>query len=191
MGLRLFTAVIPPLDVVEELDAFLAPRRDAEARLRWTRPESWHLTTAFMGDVGESHLDRLTENLAAVAARTPAFDLQLSRGGAFPWPKETKHLWLGVSMGSEELVGLAARCRTAASTAGIVVDGTRFTPHLTLARANRPIDSTRLITVLDAADLPPFGVRELALVASHLHDRANRYEVLETFELAPAGARDA
>mgnify|MGYP003610661264 CR=1 FL=1 len=77
MGARLFTAVLPPADLVEELDHFLTPRRQAEPRLRWTRPEGWHLTTAFMASVTDDGVDRLTEALAEVAARTPAFRLRL------------------------------------------------------------------------------------------------------------------
>ncbi len=189
MGARLFTAVLPPDSLVEDLDAFLQPRREAETRLRWTHPESWHLTTTFMADVADRHLDRLTDHLAAAARRTPAFTLTLGRGGAFPWPVETKHLWLGVVGGAEALSALAGRCRNAAAHAGVQPDGARFVPHLTLARASRPLDSTRLLRVLDTYDAPPFEVTDLALVASHLRDRGHRYEIVDTLALAPS-ARD-
>lgn len=184
---RLFTAVLPPTDLVEELDAFLAPRRPAEPRLRWTRPESWHLTTAFAEDAAERHLDRLADGLAAAASRTTAFRVRLAGGGAFPWPRETKVLWLGLAEGADQLAALAERCRNAASHAGVRVDGARFVPHLTLARANRAIDSTRLVRVLDAFDAEVFHATELVLVQSHLRDRTNRYEILERFPLRPSG----
>lgn len=174
----MFTAILPPASLVEELDDFLTPRRPAEARLRWTRPEGWHLTTAFMADVPDPSLERLTENLAQVAARTPAFRLRLGGGGAFPWPLETKVLWLGVPEGGQELTALAGRCRHAATRAGIRVDGARFVPHLTLARANRAIDTTRVVRVLDAFEADGWEATELVLVHSHLHDRGNRYEVV-------------
>lgn len=183
MGARLFTAVVPPASVVDDLDAFLEPRRRAESRLRWSRPEGWHLTTAFMADVADRYLDRLTEGLDAAAARTPAFGLRLGCGGAFPWPPETKNLWIGVSEGADDLARLAERCRNAAAHAGVQVDGARFVPHLTLARSSRPLDSTRLLRVLDTYEAPAFEVTEVALIASHLHDRARRYETLATFPL--------
>ncbi|MBK8462806.1 MAG: RNA 2',3'-cyclic phosphodiesterase [Nigerium sp.] len=189
MGTRLFTAVLPPASLVEDLDAFLAPRREAEPRLRWTHPESWHLTTAFMADVADRHLDRLAEHLSAAARRTPAFTLTLGGGGAFPRPRESRHLWLGVAAGAGALAALAGRCRHAASHAGANPDGARFVPHLTLARARRPLDVTRLLHVLDTYDAAPFPVTGVALVASHLRDRGHRYETLDTFALAPS-ARD-
>lgn len=189
MGARLFAAIIPPPALTEELDAFLGPRRVAEPRLRWTRPQGWHLTTAFMGDVPDRNVDRLAETLGEAAGRTPAFRLRLAGGGAFPWPLETKVLWLGVAEGASELTDLAERCRNAGSRAGVRVDGATFRPHLTLARANRAIDSTRLVRVLDTFDADGWVADELALVQSHLADRGNRYEVLERFPL-PTVSRD-
>lgn len=185
MGARLFTALLPPEGVVASLDDFLVPRREAEPRLRWTRPDSWHLTTAFLPDVGDRHHDRLVEALDAVAARTGSFTVQFAGGIAFPWPVETKVLALGVSEGLDALGALARRCRNAATCAGVGVDGARFVPHLTLARANRGIDSTRLLRVLDTVRCAAWEAGELVLVASHLHDRGSRYEVLERFSLRP------
>lgn len=184
----MFTAVLPPPDVVAELDAFLQPRREAEPRLRWTPSHQWHLTTAFMADVPDRSVDRLVETLAAAASRTPAFRLRLGGAGAFPWPIETKVLWLGVPEGGEQLSELAGRTRRAATTAGVRVDGARFVPHLTVARANRPIDSTRLVRVLENADLGGWQADGLVLIASHLRDRTNRYEVLERFALGGGDA---
>lgn len=191
MGARLFSAVLPPLSLVEELDHFLGPRRPAEPRLRWTRPEGWHLTTAFMGDVPKRALDQLEENLASAAARTPAFRLRLGGGGAFPWPLETKVLWLGAAEGADALAALSERCRTAGSRAGVRVDGATFTPHLTLARANRAIDTTRLVRVLDTFDADGWLADELMLVESHLADRGNRYEVIGRWPLGSSSEIEA
>ena len=187
MGARLFTAILPLTGVVEELDHFLGPRRPAEPRLRWTRTEGWHLTTAFMADVPEHSLDRLAEHLAEAAARTPAFRLRLGGGGAFPWPRETKVLWLGVPEGAADLTALAERTRRAATRAGVRVDGARFVPHLTLARANRPIDTTRLVRVLDTFEADGWEATELVLIHSHLHDRGTRYEVVGRWGLGSSG----
>lgn len=191
MGARLFTAVLPPVPLVEELDAFLAPRRQAEPRLRWTRPETWHLTTAFMADVPERSLDRLVEHLAGVADRTPPLTLRLAGAGAFGPPMAAKALWLGVTSGSEPLASLARRCRNAAGRAGVEVDGARFVAHLTLARANRPVDARRLLAVLETFDAPAWTATEFLLIESHLGDPGRRYEVVERFALRGAAAADA
>lgn len=186
MGARLFAAVLPPADVVEALDAFLEPRRDADPQLRWVHPEGWHLTTAFLADVPPHTFDDLAANLAAAAARTSPFDLALADAGAFPNPATGRALWVGVRTGADDLAVLARRSRTAADRAGVRVDGTRFVPHLTLARLRRPVDVTRWLRVLDAWAGAGWRVDELALVESHLHDRGRRYEVVGRFGLGSA-----
>ena len=93
--MRLFAALVPPDDAVEDLEAFLAPRRRAAA-FRWTAPEQWHLTLAFAGDVAERHLDDLGERLARAAAKRHPLPLRIAGGGAFPGTARAKVLWAGL-----------------------------------------------------------------------------------------------
>ena len=46
---RLFIAVWPPPDVVEQVAALPRP---PVAGLRWTEPEQWHVTLRFLGALG-------------------------------------------------------------------------------------------------------------------------------------------
>ena len=79
----MFAAVVPPDDVVEELEEFLAPRREA-APFRWTVPEQWHLTLAFMERVPDRSLDDLLERLTRAGRRRTPFTIAIGGGGAFP-----------------------------------------------------------------------------------------------------------
>jgi 2'-5' RNA ligase len=97
---RLFVAVVPPEGVLEHLDEFLSVRRDPSDRgdgLRWTVPDQWHLTLAFMENVAERHLDDLVERLGRAAPRRTPFELGFAGGGAFPNAGRAKVLWLGVA----------------------------------------------------------------------------------------------
>ena len=200
----MFVAIRPPDDVIEDLDDFLAPRREA-SRLRWTHPDSWHLTLAFMAEVADRSLDELEERLAAAAARRRVFDLRLAGGGAFPDPTRAKVLYADVCPAvrsvaaptasssraadpAVELDRLAVGARAAASKAGAPPDGAAFVPHLTLARMNRPVQATRWLRVLGAYSGPTWSVEEIELVASHLGEgprRRPRYETVTTFPLGP------
>ncbi len=62
--MRMFAALVPPEHVVEDLAEFLEPRVEVEPGFRWTTPEQWHVTVAFMGNVHERNLDDLVERLA-------------------------------------------------------------------------------------------------------------------------------
>jgi RNA 2',3'-cyclic 3'-phosphodiesterase len=189
MTQRMFVAVIPPEEAVEDLDAFLEVRRDA-TELRWTLPDQWHLTLAFLAEVPDRAVDDLVARLTRAAAKRSAQEACLTGGGAFPHPDRAKVLWAGVELADPVGLGqLATGCRAAAAKAGIAVTGERFRPHLTLARTRRPVSATRWIRILEAYRGPRFTIAETALVASHLGEgprKRPRYEVLERFALQSA-----
>lgn len=188
--MRLFAALVPPDDVVEDLEEFLAPRRDAPeaAGLRWTSAEQWHLTLAFMGDVADRHLDDLVERLGRAAARRGPLELTVTGGGAFPSVGRAKVLYAGLDVDGRDadLRHLAVGTRAAAAKAGADGEGGRFRPHVTLARLGRPADVVRWVRLLDTYRGPTWRAGEVTLVRSHLGEgprRRPRYEVLETFAL--------
>lgn len=190
---RMFVAVRPPEEVVEDLDAFLAPRREA-SRFRWADPEGWHLTLAFMERVPDRVLDELLERLGATAARRTPFRLRLRGGGAFPDPSRAKVLYAAVAAERSgdavpvELDRLAVGARSAASTSGAAPDGSTFRPHLTLARMNRPVEATRWLRVLSAYEGPSWPVDEIELVESHLGEGRGGRPRYETRAVLPLGA---
>jgi 2'-5' RNA ligase len=184
--LRLFTAVTPPAEAIEDLDAFLEPRREA-AEFRWAGIEGWHLTLAFMGDADPWRLEALEERLTRAAHRRAAFAATIAGGGAFPNVGRAKVLWAGVETDRVEIDRLATGARAAATKAGIEVDGGRFKPHLTLARmGHHPRELTSWVRLLDAYRGPTWTVDRIALIESHLGEGPRnrpRYEVLGEYEL--------
>ncbi len=196
--MRMFVAVIPPTEILEGLAAFVEPRREADGPLRWTHPDQWHLTLAFMASVTDHRLDELTDRLERAAVRRSPFDARIGGGGAFPHVARARVLWLGVSAvtaernPSDELTRLTAGSRAAAGKAGIDVGAGRFRPHLTMARFRVPVDATRWIRVLDAYAGSTWTVEEIVLIESHLGEGAHgrpRYESRGTFALG-VGAVD-
>jgi RNA 2',3'-cyclic 3'-phosphodiesterase len=186
--MRMFVAVEPPLEVLEDLAEYVEPRQERDSPLRWSSQEQWHLTLAFMPAVAERDLDELIERLAETAGRREKFELRLQGAGSFPNPAQGKVLWTGVTGNTEPLERLSASCRSAAVRAGVEVDGSKFRPHLTLARANRPLELTRWLRVFDLYTGPSWQVEEIALIESHLGRGRPRYQVQEVF---PLGLRPA
>ncbi len=191
----MFVALVPPTDAVEHLEEFLAPRQEAEPGFRWTVPEQWHVTLAFMPSVADRHLDDLRERLGRAAGRRTPFTMSLAGAGAFPGPARAKVLYAGVrteEVGTVELGRLATGVRAAATRAGTEVGGGRFHPHVTLARIGRPVEATRWLRVLDAYRGPSWTATEITLVASHLGEgprRRPRYEVLDGLALTRSSDR--
>ncbi len=168
--MRLFVALRPPLEAIEDLQHFLEPRL-AAGEFRWTPPEHWHLTLAFMPEVAAGTVDGLIERLDRAARRRRQISLSIAGGGAFPQVGRAKVLWAGVHLDPAqrtELARAAVGARAAASRAGAAPDGGPFEPHLTLARLRRPIDVVRWVRLLETYHGPAWSAEEMLLIQSHL-----------------------
>lgn len=189
----MFAAVTPSEEAVDDLEAFLAVRREAAA-FRWTTSEQFHVTLAFLAEVPERRLDDLEERLGRAAAKRHAFSTRLTGGGAFPNAARARVLWCGLEVdddGRVELDRMATGARAAAGRAGIEVDGQRFRPHVTVARLGRPTEVSSWVRLLDAYAGPTWPVDRIDLVASYLGEGPRgrpRYETVASF---PLGAHRA
>jgi 2'-5' RNA ligase len=189
----MFVAVVPPKGVREDLEEFLAPRREAE-QLRWTLPEQWHVTLAFLADAPDRAVDDLVERLRRAARKRSPMAARIAGGGAFPHVGKAKVLYADLDTDRVELSRAATGARAAAGRAGIAVDGQRFRPHVTLARMNRPVEATKWVRLFDAYAGPSWTIEEFTLVASYLGEGPRgrpRYEVVETFSLGRADSGPA
>jgi 2'-5' RNA ligase len=186
----MFVAVVPPDHVVEDLEEFLAPRREA-APFRWTLPEQFHLTLAFSGTVPDRSYDDLVARLERAAGKRTPIAARIAGGGGFPNVGRARVLFAGVETDGEELGRTATGARAALSKAGAEPDGQRFRPHVTLARMGKPVEASNWVRLLEAYAGPSWRIEEIALVASHLGEgprRRPRHEVVGTFSLGRAGS---
>ncbi|MET9445798.1 RNA 2',3'-cyclic phosphodiesterase [Streptomyces cinerochromogenes] len=190
--MRLFAAVIPPEDIVDELAAEVSRLRQlpGAARLRWTARPGWHFTLAFYGEVADDVVPALSDRLARAARRSAPFSLALAGGGQFG---RGRALWVGAEGDVEALRLLADRAEAAARKAGVPMgEHRRYKAHLTLARSREAVDVRPYV-----ADLAEFAggswtVGDLALVRSRLPTSGvageqPRYEVVERWVLGGAG----
>lgn len=143
--MRLFVAFTPPPSALAELEAAVARLRPDWPGLRWTGPDRWHVTVAFLGEVAESRLDQLTPRLARAAARHAPQQVRIGSAGAFPAAARARVLWARIDGGPEALCGLSALADSVSAGARRAgapppAEGRRYRPHLTLARTRRPED---------------------------------------------------
>jgi 2'-5' RNA ligase len=189
----MFVALVPPDEVIEHLADVVSSQQETGTGFRWTAPEQWHVTLAFMADVRARNLDDLAARLERGVGRRTAFDVALGGGGAFPRPSRARVLYTGVDAGpaAGELRRLAVGARAAAAKAGAEVDGRAFHPHVTLARLRAPVDLTGWLRVLDAYRGPRWRADRVSLIRSHPGEgprRRPRYSVSDTFALKAAEA---
>jgi 2'-5' RNA ligase len=147
---RLFVAVFPPAEVSWDLRRRLIEAGRPEMRL--TPIERWHVTLAFLGEVGAERLPEIEQALGQVEV-PKGTELRLRGGGRFGGGRSTV-LWAGVDGELGEL--RRDVCLRLGLPAG------DFTPHLTVAYRDDPV--VRLVLAGYAG--PSWPLPEIALVRS-------------------------
>jgi len=168
--MRLFVAIAPPPDELDELDALVEPLRSRRQDLRWTNREAWHVTLAFLGQVDEATVAKLLPRLERAARRHGTIALAFAGAGAFPAVGRANVLWSGLSGDRGPLARVAESVAAGASRVGTPPPdkGRRFQPHLTLARCRMPADVTELVAALAGYQGKSWTADRLHLVRSRL-----------------------
>ncbi|HEX4814742.1 MAG TPA: RNA 2',3'-cyclic phosphodiesterase [Nonomuraea sp.] len=183
--MRLFAALAPPDDVLDELARAIAPHVGKVPGLRWPDRATWHITLGFFGEVPETALPELEVRLARAVGRHSVLHLAFEGFGAFSSARRARVFWAGVT--GDSMTRLADSLRAGARRAGAAqTDDKRFHPHLTLARAKTEIDLRPLVEALSGFSGSPWRAERVLLVRSHTGPQV-RYESLAEWALAPAG----
>jgi 2'-5' RNA ligase len=155
---------------------------------RWTRPETWHVTLKFLGDMPESDVAPLSMCMEQVSSRHREFPLSLTDFGGFPNLRRPRVLFYRVGEGAEALRSVADDVEDVLSnTLGIPREKKAFRAHVTVAR----VKSALAGPVADRLrNVPPLlgatqTVASIDLMKSELRPAGARYERLKGFALAP------
>ncbi len=135
---RTFIALAIPeaqSEKLTRLQSLLAPEI---ASIRWSVIPPFHITLAFLGDVGDTDLNTVCQAVRTTASSFAPFDLRLQGVGAFPEPSRARTLWAGLA-GPDltPLLSLQSAISQAVAEAGYPTGETSFTPHVTLGRLQK------------------------------------------------------
>lgn len=183
--IRLFTAV--------DLDAASTRRAvDLVSRARalrsapaaaWVRPENFHVTLAFIGDVDRGVVPAASEALR-VASAGRSVELRLGPIGAFPSRDEARVIFLAIDDPRGALAAMQASLIEGLASLGVASDGRPYVPHLTIARCGAPTSLTRWCNALGSADLGPCHGVESVLYESAGRATGRVYRALARYELS-------
>lgn len=144
--------------------------------VRWTRPEAWHVTLRFLGDIATSRLGELLAAAGEALVALAPFELRLGAGIAFP-PRRARVLALDL-VPHAPLAAAAAALERVVVGCGFEAEKRAFEPHLTLGRVKRGSLRAREIPGVAAAGAAVQSVRDVVLLRSELHRAGARYTPL-------------
>jgi 2'-5' RNA ligase len=179
---RSFFAVALP-EEAREAAAQLAGRLRGSERgegVRWVRPEGYHLTLRFLGNVAREAIAELAQSVTEQVAPLAPFAIHLGDALVFPSPRHPRVIALAVEP-EAPLASLAERVERGVVAAGLPAERHRFRAHLTLGRVrNRRFPSVGGEAAIGS---PTFPVEEIVLFQSDLHRTGAVYTVLERIAL--------
>ncbi len=176
---RLFTGVEIPSDIGQALSML----RGGLPGARWITPENYHLTLRFIGDVDDLIAHEVALMLGRV--RRTAFDLHLegltSFGGRRP------RAVVATVAPAPALLELQAEHERLMQRIGLVPEGCKYLPHVTLARL-RDASSLDVADYLSARGYfrtAPFRVSSFVLFSARESVGGGPYVVEAGYPLTP------
>ncbi len=155
----------------------------------WVKPENFHVTVRFLGEIDPMLTIDLEESCKAVTRDMTPFDLPIDRVGAFPTPSRPRILWAGGAAPSSFCDLLSSLDRELTSL-GFPSGRSETIAHITLARIKGRTEPEIAQTIRSLADLPDWILRvdRLLLMESRLTAQGAIYTPLFTLPLG--GRRD-
>lgn len=178
---RLFLAAPLTEDARHAVAALLRERVPRGLPGKVVRPENWHLTLRFLGEVDEVARDRVMVALDE-ADLGGGFEVRWGALGSFPRPSRATVLWLGLERGADRLGALATAVEDAVRSAGFSPEERPFRAHLTLSRIRPHQDVSPVLEAATPIDVA-MEIDRVVLYRSHLGRGGARYEVVEEFPL--------
>ena len=177
--MRLFVGQPLPAVAIDELSSVAARLRSSSDALRWTAPDSWHITVQFLGNTEGKQYECTVQRLRQV--RAPGVAIALDGLGIFD---RAGVFFAGVKV-SPKLLALQAGVTAATAQCGFVAETRPYQPHITLARggADRQGLLKLKTRILPQPAFSRFVAGEFILYESFLDAGAARYEVRERFPL--------
>ena len=179
--MRLFVGIPIAPATTHALQWLTARLRASEDGLRWTPPESWHITLQFLGETSNDRFACLQEALHSVKARPLTIEFE-----SVVCFEQVGVVAVSVML-TRDLSALQRSVTQATARCGVIAEARPYASHLTLARVRRGV-RLRPHGALQQAmrgdiRLPGYAAHEFLLYESHLGTGGARYEVRARFPL--------
>ncbi|WP_051978215.1 RNA 2',3'-cyclic phosphodiesterase [Edaphobacter aggregans] len=182
MSMRLFVGIALAPAVIDELSRMTAKLRHADDGLRWSAPESWHITLQFLGASDRNAYECVIARLGEI--HLPPFTVRLDAPGVF---ERAGVFFVGVHP-SPELTALERHVVAATTLCGFTPETRPYHPHITLARTKGRSGNNALrglkTRLSSAPRFTPSSVDEFLLYESKPTATGSVYEVRERFRLS-------
>jgi 2'-5' RNA ligase len=184
--LRLFLAFAIPESIrarLKQRQQELRPLLPSPA-VRWTKPEQFHLTLKFLGNVPVSEFPALKETVRALCTSLPPLSLRAQGLGFFPNHSSPRVFWVGIKSDNDLLLEFQRKLDASTRPFSEKHEDQKFTPHVTLARFEKlPRGTTERFSehIIANENFGDWTAREVKLIQSTLSPTGATHAILEAF----------
>jgi 2'-5' RNA ligase len=136
------------MELEEEVDR-------ASGDVKLVSAENLHVTMKFLGDIGSGGVKAVHEVMRLV--RENPFPMEAKGTGVFPNPRMARVLWVGVGVGSDEVVSIFRQLEAGLTKAGFPKERD-FTPHITIGRVRSSKGGGQLMEAMAPFRSTSFGI---------------------------------
>ena len=179
---RCFIAVAIPEGIKNQLSGLQSKLKHARADVKWTRPNSIHITLRFLGYMTDDGLAKTNEAMAETVKNFAPFEVEVKGSGTFPERGRPRVIWVGLKKGEPELTDIFKKLEQELIKRGLGEADKPFKGHLTLGRIKTGKNIEKLVEYLEKEGGISFGAFEagsICLFRSQLHPEGAIYTVLK------------
>jgi 2'-5' RNA ligase len=182
--MRLFIG-IPLADSVRAVLMRLIARLSPATNLRWSEPDSWHITLQFLGNTTPEQYPCLIARLGEL--RFPPVPIHPGELGIF----DRAGIFYAAIDPTPQLISLQQRVVSATAFCGLEPESRPYHPHITLARSKASNRARQLRDLQSLVGVQPrfprFTAQEFRLYESHLSSAGSTYAVRHRFPIQSPG----
>jgi 2'-5' RNA ligase len=177
--MRLFIGIPLAPAAVNELSSLSLRLRSSDNGLRWSTPESWHITLQFLGSTSPEQYTSVAARLREL--RFAPVPIQLDSIGFF----DRAGIFFADVAVTPALLSLQQSVTSKTGLCGFVPEDRPYHPHITLARSKGKSGKQSLSRLKNSIRVQPrftsFKAEEFLIYESFLSPSGSRYEIRERF----------
>jgi 2'-5' RNA ligase len=184
--MRLFLGIPLAAPVITELSALSVQIHSPDDGLRWSAPDTWHITLQFLGNTSQDQYACIVARLHEL--RSTLISIQLESLGFF---ERAGIFFVGVRPTSE-LIRLQQKVTATTAHCGFISEAHPYHPHITLARNKGKKDMRELhwlkSRIPRQLNFTAFTAENFFLYESFTSPSGSHYDIRERFPFNNIGA---
>ncbi len=186
--MRFFIALEIPSQNLAQFKAIQASLHTLIPQSKLTGLDKIHLTLAFIGEQADNLKADLARVIQKSAQNIPSFEITPAYIDGFPTIHNPKVLWVGVKGDIDKILLIRERIKDELEDLYLPIDDRRFTPHITIAKLNRPFQVNRHLEEelekIMALNFEPIQVSSIKLFESIPNEGFHKHNTLAEVKLA-------